>query len=1101
MPDVPWESDEKRNYICMQNIITDVVSEGLREVFKDEWNTRYQASFGAWDDTSVSGLQLFHRENTRKRPNKNVYQAKFQHGDTNQWDCSVLFDAILYSNSIGKSRLNPTIKAEVGNIRNVRNKIMHADKTTLSDSDFQTMSIEVKKAFIALGLPVNDILQIEIKRNLYKSFQVLPSKPTHEVVYRSEKVNDIKQELQTLHINSGSKLTYFYISGNPESGKSQLSRQLCEDLFKRVISETEATFMMTLNAKDLDTIFCSYEDFCRRLNCCHNSLINVLNSCKPKDEKIKDLRSLIESRIKNWKRWWIIVDNVENLEKISLLLPQIGDEVWNNGQIILTIQNTTAVPSDSLFTKHISLSHDEVAEKISSAYPSTMSAAVSLAVENSAENSFILNHTFILFSLISFELLPVDIIVKYIQLIDQDSEKEEICLALKECSLLLTENEDCYVRLHRVVHEAIKLFSNCKETENKHYSPNCIANKRAKVDVANRNDKIKMIPHLKAFNTAVKKLFPEQDSLYSVSLGFEKLEIYAIYRLFGRTLYDYCEYQIAVEFHNTNLLIWRDSEKHHYRSRTFNDLGESYTKMGKFDQAKDYYQRALEIREKLLGPHHVNVADSYNNIGTVYDEKGDLDQAKDYYQRALEIKEKQLGPIHVDLAVSYNNIGTVYRRKGDLEKAKDYYQRALKIQEKQLGPNQVDVATSYNNIGIIYREKGELDKAKGYYQQALEIQEKQLRPNHADVARSYNNIGTVHHHKGDLDNAKDYYQRAVEIKEKQLGPHHIDVAASYYNIGMINIGDLDKAKYYYQRTLEIQEKQLGANHADVAHSLDNIGTVYHQKGNLDNAKHYYERALEIKKKQLGLNHVDVAASYYKIGILHDDKGDLAQAKDYYQRALEIQENQLGPNHVAVARSYNNIGAVYGRKGDLDQAKDYYQRALEIKEKQLGPNHLDVARSYNNIGTVHGRKGDLEQAKYYYHRTLQIQEKQLGANHVDVARSYNNIGGVYGRQGDLDKAMDYYQRALEIQEKQLGPNHVDVAHSYNNIGTVYGRKGDLDKAKVYYQRALEIHVKQLGPNHVDVAVSYNNIGTVYDGKGDLAQAKDYYQRALEIKKNN
>jgi hypothetical protein len=84
MSDVLWESEEKRNYICMHNIITDVVSDGLRKVFRDEWNTRYQASFGAWDDTSVSGLQLFHLENTRNRPNKNMYQAKFQHGDTNQ---------------------------------------------------------------------------------------------------------------------------------------------------------------------------------------------------------------------------------------------------------------------------------------------------------------------------------------------------------------------------------------------------------------------------------------------------------------------------------------------------------------------------------------------------------------------------------------------------------------------------------------------------------------------------------------------------------------------------------------------------------------------------------------------------------------------------------------------------------------------------------------------------------------------------------------------------------------------------------------------------------------------------------------------------------
>ena len=966
MSDVPWETEEKRNYIWMQNIIIDVASEGLRKVFKNEWNTRYQASFGAWDDTNVSGLQLFHRENARSRPNKNMYQAKFQHGDTNQWDCTVLFDAILYSNSIGKSSLNPAIKTEVDNIRNMRNKIMHADKTILPDADLQTMISDLEKAFKALSLPINDITQMKMKRNLYKSFHVLPSKPTHEVVYRSVKVKDIQQELQTLRIDtSDSKLTYFYISGNPGSGKSQLSRQLCEDLLKSANLEAEATFVMTLKAKDLDALYHSYEDFCRRLNCSESTLATIINSCKPIVEKIEDLRSLIESRIKNWKRWWIIVDNVENLEDISPLLPQTGDEVWSNGQIILTIQNTNAVPSDSLLTRHISISRgmndqqsrqllsilsetdandplfDEVANKldhqplamaaaavyfrkvietnccpkfswqdyleklkskriyteeqlkrISKAYPSTMTAAVSLAVEKSIENNFILNHTFGLFSLISFEPLPVDIIVKYIQQLDENCDKEEIYLALKDCSLfLLTETEDCDVWLHRVVHEAIKSLSDCKGPQTTYNSQSGIPNEKTKVDASSevknvlkalylfeqRDDQIKMIPHLKAFITAIQKLFPEKDSLYLISLSFTKPEIFRIYLLFGQTLADNCEYILAVKFHETNVEISQDSKN--YRACLFNKLGILYMQLAEFDKAEVYHQQALEIKEKQLGPNHLNVALTYNNIGLVYRKKGDPDQAKDYFQRALEILEKQLGPNHVDVARTYNNIGLVYRKKGDLDQAKDYFQRALEIKEKQLGPNHVDVALTYNNIGLVYYDKGDPDQAKDYFQRALEIREKQLGPNHVDFALLYNNIGLVYCDKGDLDQAKDYFQRALEIQEKQHGPNHVNVALTYNNIGLV---------------------------------------------------------------------------YY-------DKGDLDQANDYYQRALEIQEKQLGPNHVDVARTYNNIGIMYRKKGDLDQAKDYFQRALEIEEKQLGPNHVDVALTYNNIGLVYRKKGDLDQA--------------------------------------------------------------------------------------------------------------------------------------------
>jgi hypothetical protein len=116
-------------------------------------------------------------------------------------------------------------------------------------------------------------------------------------------------------------------------------------------------------------------------------------------------------------------------------------------------------------------------------------------------------------------------------------------LALKDCSLfLLSEIEHCDVRLHRVVQEATKSLSDCKESETTYHSQSGIPNKRVNVDAAiriqnvlkalyhfhHRDDQIKLIPHLKAFNTAIKKLFVEQDSLYSISLGFERPEIYGI---------------------------------------------------------------------------------------------------------------------------------------------------------------------------------------------------------------------------------------------------------------------------------------------------------------------------------------------------------------------------------------------------------------------------------------------------------------------------------------------------------------------------------------------------------------------------------------------
>ena len=934
MSGIPWESEENQNYIRVRHIVMNVARTELRKFFIQEWNNRYQASFGAWDDTNVSGNQLFNREKIRARPNKNMLQSKFQNGDTNQWDCSVLFDAILYSNSIGAS-LTPTIKTEVDNLRKSRNKLTHEIlDEKLSDIEFQTMTTSVENALNTLGLSIKEVVRI---RNLYKSFQVFHPKQAHEVVCRSDKINEIKQDLQTLQCDNDGKLTYFYISGNPGSGKSQLAGQVCEDIYNGVNWQTEATFVMTLDGQDLNSLLYSYEDFCRRLNCNESVLQSILNSSKPTDEKIKDLRSQITTRINNWKKWWILVDNVENLKLISPLLPQRGDKVWNNGQVILTTQNTNSVPPESSLTKHISLSLgmndqecrqllsklsrpddndvndsllDEVAEKLdrqplamaaaavymrevieskypadfswrdylgklakgerkltakrlreinSAAYSSTMSAAVLLAVEKCAESNTILKHTFHLFSLISFEPLPLDLVVKYIQQQDKELKAEDIFAVIKHCSLFVqVGNDEHDIRLHRVVHEEFKEFCLWKEPQINDLSQTGIPNittvihnvVKTMYHFEDRKDEIKLIPHLKAFRTEMNRLFPDH-ALYSRSLAFEKTEISQIYLFFGKTLRKHCEFKLSMEFFKSNIEVLNVSKNDLNIARIYHEVGLLHEVMGEFTTAENYLHHALEIRLEKLEPNHIDVAASYNNLGNVCRGKGDLQLASDYYQRALEIRLEQLGPNHIDVATSYNNLGVLYVDKGDLQLASDYYQRALEIQLEQLGPNHIDVASSYNNLGVLYGDKGDLQLASDYYQRALEIQLEQLGPNHINVATSYNNLGVLYGDKGDLQLASDYYQRALEIRLEQLGPNHIDVASSYNNMGVLygDKGDLQLASDYYQRALEIRLEQLGPNHIDVATSYNNLGHLYGDKGDLQLASDYHQRALEIRLEQ------------------------------------------------------------------------------------------------------------------------------------------------------------------------------------------------------------------------------------------------------------
>src|SRR5262245_16156182 len=121
---------------------------------------------------------------------------------------------------------------------------------------------------------------------------------------------------------------------------------------------------------------------------------------------------------------------------------------------------------------------------------------------------------------------------------------------------------------------------------------------------------------------------------------------------------------------------------------------ESYRlhRAGRYDEAFPPAERALEIREKELGPEHLDVARSLNNLANLNRVKGDHAKAEALYQRALAIREKTLGAEHPDVAASLNGFANLRHDKADYTKAEALYQRALAIREKALGPEHPEVA-------------------------------------------------------------------------------------------------------------------------------------------------------------------------------------------------------------------------------------------------------------------------------------------------------------------------------------------------------------------------------------------------------------------------
>ncbi|KAF5235111.1 hypothetical protein FAUST_7283 [Fusarium austroamericanum] len=121
---------------------------------------------------------------------------------------------------------------------------------------------------------------------------------------------------------------------------------------------------------------------------------------------------------------------------------------------------------------------------------------------------------------------------------------------------------------------------------------------------------------------------------------------------------------------------------------------------GEYKTAETMYQRALQARQKVLGPEHPDTLASIGHLGLILESLGRYEEAELMHRRDLEGSEKVLGPEHPDTLTGINNLGSALASLGRYEDAAVMHRRALEAREKVLGPEHPDTLISVSHLGL-----------------------------------------------------------------------------------------------------------------------------------------------------------------------------------------------------------------------------------------------------------------------------------------------------------------------------------------------------------------------------------------------------------------
>jgi len=1127
---------EQLNYFRICYIAFNLVPEGLRQVFKQEWDFLYKTTPGEWKDTPKNGLDFYNKESRKSRSRNSRYLATIQHGSTEEWDCSCLFFAILFSDSIGTT-LSAAIKKEVNDLRLVRNDIAHISEAKLTDAEFRGYVGRVLQAFNSLSLPISDveavqnqtnfptaevsnfkakvaILQSELKEvrsdlqvaqntiqrkeeqveclkqeidSKVESFCNLTSKPSHQIIRRSNDVTRIMAKMQELDAGSNGAVSTIYLSGNPGCGKTQIARQIGEEFFAIGVRGSEdLTLVATLNAETLEVLADSYFNLAKHVGIPIYFYTNLATTkALSPEEKIQHLRRLILPKFKQFSKWLIIADNVVDLSSVCKYLPQTASEEWGHGQVLITTQDTSAIPTNAPNTYHESLSAGmqpgnavELLEQVSKIFNDEQVQKVAevleyqpLALAAAAFYVQFVRHGSPTFGWTSYleRLTGGGREVTEEPLADRNpAYSKTMTAAIKLALESILESDD-------VLRQTFLLFSLCDS------EPLPIQTAVNFVNVRTSGQTDELIKTRILNSSLILALYSEDKAP-----GFFRLHNVVHQVLRKMSLMEFTEkhecLSAAVQvFHS---LI--ESEQNH--------LSESGDRCVLLRRITTHCKALYEILTNTFPADVVwvkglapfispdNVVSWLCSTASVFWRLTNSSNAILFSTSAYDVVKYTSSTREGDIikANVFHVHGLTLSMKCQYKSSISCHEEATKIYTAIYGEHHSNVAASYNCLGGVYQHLGQYNEAKEYHEKALIINKKIFCEEHASVATSYSNLGSVYQDLGQYNEAKEYHEKALIITKKIFGEEHANVVTSYNNLGIVyqDLGQYNEAKEYHEKALIITKKIFGEEHANVATSYSNLGTVYKDLGQYNEAKEYHEKALIIRKKIFCEEHANVATSYSNLGSVYQDLGQYNEAKEYHEKALIIEKKVFGGEHANVATSYSNLGSAYQDLGQYNEAKEYHEKALIITKKVLGEEHANVATSYSNLGTVYQDLGQYNEAKEYYEKALIIEKKVFGEEHANVATSYNNLGSVYRNLGQYNEAKEYHEKALIITRKVLGEEHANVATMYSNLGSVYHNLGQYNEAKEYHEKALIIRKKVFGEEHAAVAGSYNTLANVY-----------------------
>ncbi|MEN6368057.1 MAG: tetratricopeptide repeat protein [Thermoguttaceae bacterium] len=487
-------------------------------------------------------------------------------------------------------------------------------------------------------------------------------------------------------------------------------------------------------------------------------------------------------------------------------------------------------------------------------------------------------------------------------------------------------------------------------------------------------------------------------------------------------------------------------DKHPGLPRVLHMLGASYRVLGDCHHAEKHLKRSLEVFKAQASTDHQLEAHVFGELAMLYATAGPskFDEAKQYAVRALEMTITICGRNSLQAASAKTALATVYQKSRKFSDAEPLLREAVQGMESTLGKDSVEATRYRIELATTCLETGRIDEAQSICLHCVDAIEEQCgtRWYFPGTEEALPLLAKIAGRTGHQSQTETRLKRLVNALEIRLGKDHPLFVKVLMKAGeaFTILGSDAEAKEIFLRCLAIQRATLRPDYCDEAQTLQNLTAAYLRGARYAEAEPCCKECVDLYRKCFGDEHPRVASVLGFLGFLYMRTNRYSEAEKTFEQATAICEKNQGVAAVVLADILGNWGRLCDETRRYSQAETLHKRALSISREIYGEQNPVVAWNLVYLAQLYGHTKRYSEAEPLYRQSLAIFENTEGKGHPDTHVPLTDLGAVLCGLGRYEEAETLLRRSLGVAKNGWSMNDRDRICTLETLADLHLKGG-------------------------------------------------------------